>query len=238
MAEEFEGRDLTGSVFWGVNLQGARFRDVDLTDVNISHALISNLDIDGLIDNVTINGVDVTQYVNEHDPWYPLRFMLRPPDVEGMRAAWTAFDQQWTTTIESARHGGDEHVHTSVDAQWSLAQTLRHLVFAMDKWFSVPILGDATFHPIGMPNSGSVDFDWPGLDRNASPTFDEILDVRAGRVSRLHDYLATLQPSEFTREVDILENGVVPLKDCIGVVFEEEFEHNRYATRDLAKLTT
>jgi hypothetical protein len=111
-------------------------------------------------------------------------------------------------------------------------------VFAMDKWFSVPILGDATFHPIGMPNSGSVDFDWPGLDRNASPTFDEILDVRAGRVARLHDYLATLQPSEFVREVDILENGVVPLKDCIGVVFEEEFEHNRYATRDLAKLTT
>jgi hypothetical protein len=238
MAEEFEGRDLTGSVFWGVNLQGARFRDVDLTDVNISHALISNLDIDGLIDNVTINGVDVTQYVNEHDPWYPLRSMLRPPDVEGMRAAWTAFDQQWTTTIERARHGGDEHVHTSVDGQWSLAQTLRHLVFAMDKWFSVPILGDVTFHPLGMPNSGSVDFDWPGLDRNTSPTFDEILDVRAGRVSRLHDYLATLKPSEFTREVDILENGVVPLKDCIGVVFEEEFEHNRYATRDLAKLTT
>jgi hypothetical protein len=237
MAEEFEGRDLSGSVFWGVNLSGARFRDVDMHDVNISHAWIVNLDIDGLVDNVVINGVDVTQYVNERDPWYPLRAMLRPTDVDGMRAAWTAFAQQWDTTIERARQLGDGHVHSSADGEWSLAQTLRHLVFAMDKWFSVPILGDKTFHPIGMPNSGSVDFDWPGLDRNASPTFDEIVEVRAGRVARLHNFLGTLQRSDFTREVDILENGVTPLEDCIGVVFEEEFEHNRYSVRDLAKLT-
>jgi hypothetical protein len=109
-----------------------------------------------------------------------------------MRSAWTALTQQWDTTIERARHLGDEHVHASADGDWSLAQTLRHLVFAMDKWFSVPILGDKTFHPIGIPNSGSVDFDWPGLDRNASPTFDEIVEVRAGRVARLHNFLATL----------------------------------------------
>jgi hypothetical protein len=237
MTEEFEGRDLSGSVFWGVNLSGARFRDVDMHDVKISHAWIVNLDVDGLVENVVINGVDVTQYVNERDTWYPLRAMLRPPDVDGMRATWTALEHQWDTTIERARRGDEAHVHTSVDGEWPLAQTLRHLVFAMDKWFSVPILGDATFHPIGMPNSGSVDFDWPGLDRNASPTFEEILEVRADRVARLHDFLGTLQPSDFTREVEILENGVTALKDCIGVVFEEEFEHNRYAVRDLARLT-
>ncbi len=237
MAEEFEGRDLSGAVFWGVDLTGARFRDVDMHGVKISHAWLANVDIDGLIENVTINGVDVTQYVNERDPWFPLRAMLRPTDVDGMRTTWTALARQWDSTIERARDRDDEHVHTSVDGEWSLAQTLRHLVFAMDKWFSVPILGDTSFHPIGMPNSGSVDFDWPGLDRNASPTFEEILEVRDGRVARLRNYLVTLQPSDFPREVDILENGVTPLKDCIGVVFEEEFEHNRYAVRDLAKLT-
>jgi DinB superfamily/Pentapeptide repeats (8 copies) len=235
MAEEFEGRDLSGSVFWDVDLREARFRDVDMAGVKISHASMVNVDIDGLIDNVTINGVDVTQYVNERDPWYPLRAMLLPTDVNGMRTTWIALEQQWARTTERARHRDDEHVHTSVNGEWSFAQTLRHLVFAMDKWFSVPILGDETFHPIGMPNSGSVDFDWPGLDPNASPTFDEILQVRADRVARLRDFLATLQSSEFTREVDIFENGSTPLKDCIGVVFEEEFQHNRYATRDLAK---
>jgi DinB superfamily/Pentapeptide repeats (8 copies) len=237
MAEEFEGKDLSGSVFWGVDLSGARFRDVDMHDVSISHAWIVNLDIDGLVENVVINDVDVTQYVNERDPWYPLRAMLRPTNVDGMRSTWTALTQQWDATIERARHGHDSNLHASVDGEWSLAQTLRHLVFATDKWFSVPILGDAAFHPIGVPNSGSVDFDWPGLDRNASPTFDEILEVRADRVARLQNYLGNLQPADFTREVTILENGVTPLKDCIGVVFEEEFEHNRYSVRDLAKLT-
>ena len=37
-----------------------------------------------------INGVDVTAYVNERDPWYPLRAMLRPSDPAGMRATCAA----------------------------------------------------------------------------------------------------------------------------------------------------
>lgn len=46
-------------------------------------------------------------------------------------------------------------LHESVNEEWSFVQTLRHLVFAMDKWFTAPILGDR-FHPIGLPNTGSV----------------------------------------------------------------------------------
>jgi hypothetical protein len=60
-------------VFWGAEMT-ARFRDVNLTDVTISHGLL--VDIDAWIDNVVINGV-VTDYVNERE-WYPLRTMLRP----------------------------------------------------------------------------------------------------------------------------------------------------------------
>ena len=76
MPEEFEG-DLAGAVFWGADLSGARFRDVNLTDAKISHAWLVNVEIDALVDTVVINGVDVTAYVNERDPWYPLRAMLR-----------------------------------------------------------------------------------------------------------------------------------------------------------------
>ena len=98
MAEEFEG-GLAGAVFWGADLSGARFRDVNLTDANISHAWLVNVDIDALVDKVVINGVDVTAYVNERDPWYPLRAMLRPVDPEGMRAAWAALEDEWAKTI-------------------------------------------------------------------------------------------------------------------------------------------
>ncbi|MGH9184732.1 MAG: DinB family protein [Acidimicrobiales bacterium] len=236
MSEEFEGRDLSNAVFWGVDLTGARFRDVNLTNATISHAWIVNVDIDGLVDHVTINGVDVTQYVNERDPWHPLRAMLRPADPDGMHAAWQALEEAWATTIERAGRLTEPQRHESVGGEWSFVETVRHLQFAMDKWFTVPILGDEDFHPIGLPNTGSADFGWPGLDRGADPTYDEVLAVRAESVSRLRAYLGSLTPADLTREVDVLENGTTPVSECLYTVFEEEFEHNRYATRDLAHL--
>jgi hypothetical protein len=235
MAEEFEGRDLSDAVFWGVDLKGARFRDVDMTDVTISHARIVNVDIDGLVDHVTINGVDVTHYVNERDSWYPLRAMIRPADIAGMHAAWSALEQTWAGTIERAQRLTEAQVHVSVGGEWSFVETVRHLVFAMDKWFTVPIL-DQGFHPIGLPNTGSADFGWPGLDRSADPTLSEALDVRTERSAKLHDYLDNLRPEDLVRTVDVLENGPNPVNECLYTVFEEEFEHNRYATRDLAHL--
>src|SRR5258708_20617039 len=98
MPEEFEG-DLAGAVFWGADLSGARFRDVNLTDAKISHAWLVNVDIDALVDTVVINGVDITAYVNERDPWYPFRAMLLPSDPEAMRANWPASEHQWAQTL-------------------------------------------------------------------------------------------------------------------------------------------
>ena len=232
MPEEFEARDLSDAEFWGVDLSRAKFRDVDLTGVTISHAQVVDVDIDGVVDNVRINGVDVTAFVNERDPWFPLRAQLRPADAEGMRAAQAALVQEWDTTIAGAGDRWD----TQVDGEWSLIQTLRHLVFAIDKWFTVPVLGDDTFHPIGMPNTGSVDFGWPGLDRDVEPTFDEVVAVRRERHHRLRDYLGRVTDADLAAEVDVLENGTTPVRDCVHVVLEEEFEHLRYARRDLARL--
>jgi hypothetical protein len=235
MPESFEDRNLAGAVFWGVDLSGARFRDVNLTNATITSAWLVNVDVDALIDNVTINGVDVTDYVNERDRWYPLRAMLRPEDAEGMRAAWDALEAVWATTIDRARALPEEKRHESVNGEWSFVQTLRHLVMAMDKWFTAPILGE-TFHPIGLPNTGSADFDWPGIDRDAAPTFEEALDVRAERAARFREYLTVVSPADFSKEVEVLENGTTPVQECLYVVFEEEFAHNRYADRDLAQL--
>jgi hypothetical protein len=234
MPEEFGG-DLAGSVFWGADLTGARFRDVKLADAKISHAWLVNVEIDALIDGIVINGVDVTGYVNEHDPWYPLRAMLRPLDPPGMRAAWAALEDVWATTITRARALPESKLHERVNEEWSFVQTLRHLVFAIDKWFTAPILG-GSFDSIGLPNTGSVGFPWPGLDNDAAPTLAEALEVRADRATRLRDYLAAITAGDFSRQIEVLENGTTPLPECIYTVFEEEFWHNRYAQRDLAEL--
>jgi hypothetical protein len=235
MPEEFEDRDLSGSTFWGVDLSGSLFRDVNLTNLRIEGAWLVNVNIDALIDNVVVNGVDVTAYVNENDRWYPLRSMLRAPDPDGMRAAWSALEDVWAATIDRARAMPEQRLYESVNGEWSFVQTLRHLVFATDKWFTVPVLG-GDFHPIVLPNSGSDGLDWPGRDRAAEPTFEEALAVRAGRAERFGEYLATVTESDLDRTVDVLENGPNPIRECIYTVLEEDFEHNRYATRDLTEL--
>ncbi len=236
MPEEFEG-DLAGSVFWGADLSGARFRDVDLTGAAISHAWIVDVHIDALIENLVVNGVDVTAFVNERDPWYPLRTMLRPTDPEAMQASWTALGDEWAHTIAAAKALPEDLLHESVDGEWSFVQTLRHLVFAIDKWFTAPILTEG-FDAFGMPNSGSVDFPWPGLDLASSPSLSAVLAVRADRAARFGQFLATVDADDLCRPVDVLENGPHPIEECVYTVLEEEFWHLRYARRDLDLLTT
>jgi hypothetical protein len=234
MPQEFEG-DLSGAEFWGADLSGARFRDVNLTEVRISHAWLVDVEIDAFIDRLVVNGVDVTAFVNEHDPWYPLRSVLRVSDPESMRSGWAALRDAWAATVARAQRQPADDMEASVDGEWSFVETLRHLVMAMDKWFSAPILG-RPFHPLGLPNKGSIDFPWPDLDRDAAPSLSEVLAAREDQANRLGDYLAAATADDLGRTVEVLENGPHLVRDCISTVFEEEFWHHRYAVRDLTKL--
>jgi DinB superfamily len=64
-----------------------------------------------------------------------------------------------------------------------------------------------------------------------------VLAARAQRVDRFRAWLDELQAADLTREVEVLENGTVTVHDCVFTVLEEEFEHHRYADRDLAVLS-
>lgn len=230
--KSFEDRDLSDAEFWGVDLSRAKLRDVNFTGAAMRNVWLVDVDIDGLIDGLVINGVDVTVYVNAHDPWQPLRGMLRPTDRAGLLATWDELDRQWAQTFERAEQLSDAQLHESVNGEWSFVQTLRHLVFATDKWFVVPITG-GEFHAVGMPNTGSVDYPWPGIDRSANPSYDEVRALRADIMQQLRSYLEGVTEEEVHRTVDVLENGPHSVIDCLYTVFEEEFEHRRYAIRDL-----
>jgi hypothetical protein len=124
---------------------------------------------------------------------------------------------------------------TSVDGEWSFVQTLRHLVFATDKWFTVPIVG-GTFHPIGISNSGSADFGWPGIDTTAAPTFDEAVAAWQDRSRQLRRYIDGVEPAALIATVDVLENGTTPVLDCIGVVFEEHLQRGVVGQLEVAEV--
>ena len=142
---------------------------------------------------------------------------------------------EWAKTLTLAKALPEDALHESVNGEWSFVQTLRHLVFAMDKWFTAPILGEG-FDPIGLPNTGSVGFPWPALDYDLTPSVSDALAVRAERATRFGDYLESVATTDFTRPIEVLENGTNPLQECLYTVLEEEFWHNRYARRDLAQL--
>ena len=235
MAESFEFRDLAGAEFWGVDLTGAQFRDVDLTDVVMDVGAPRRRRHRRVRRPGRHQRRRRHRHVNEHDPWYPLRALVRPDTPEDVRAAWAALDEVWTAAIERARRLPEADAHESVDGEWSFVETLRHLVFATDKWFTAPILG-AAFDPIGLPNTGSVDFPWPGLDPDARP------DVRRGRgrarrpVGARARLRRRVTAAELTAPVEVLENGAHTVLECLSTVFEEEFAHLRYALRDLDRL--
>ena len=235
MSEEFEDRDLTGAVFWGVLLRNAMFRDVDLTGTRTHHVFIDDVEIDGFVDGLIVNGVDVTDYVNQHDPWQPLRGMLRPTSADDIRTAWAAVRAAWDQTLEVAETFPEEQRLQRVDGEWSFLETMRHLVFVTDKWFSAPLTSGA-FQPLGLPNSGSVDFPWPGIDSTVSPTYHDVLATRQAQHDAIDRTLAELTDAQLDAPVEVPENGTVAVLDCWHTLLEEEFEHRRYALRDIARL--
>lgn len=237
MGEEFEDRELSESVFWGVDLRRSTFRDTDFGGSTFFHVLLKDVSIDGIVERLVVNGVDVTGYVNAHDRWYPLRTMLEPQSEPEFRAARDTLGAEWARLVDRASGMASHLLLESVDGEWSFRDTLRHLVFVRDKWFSGPVLGRAEFLSVGLPNSGSRDFGWPGVHLEADPSVADLLAIRRRQDEEMSEWLSACDFSDLPPEVDVLENGTVPTVMCLHTVLEEEFEHLRYATRDLSLLT-
>jgi hypothetical protein len=233
MAEFTPDDNLRGAQFREVDFTGARFRGGNFTDVKMTDMWMVNVDIDGLINHVTVNGVDVVPLVvAELDRLQPERKLLRATDPDGLRSAWQMLTEKWDATIDRARQLPASKPFESVDDEWSFVETLRHLVFATDKWFTAPVLGGA-YHPIGLPNSGSGNLSFLGIDERADPTLDDVLGVRRDRVARVGEYLAAVTPDDLAQTRLVLGAGSPSIRACLHVVFDEEWAHHRYATRDL-----
>ena len=231
-------------VFVGRNLRGARFVGSDLSGVVMRGVDAAGADIDApwLLDGESsfrVNGVDVVPYVEaELNRRFPGRAEKRAGDPDGLRAAWAVLERTWAGTLERVASMPAGTVDESVDGEWSFAQTLRHLVLATDMWFGRGILElEQPFHPLGLMDAGSAGED--GIDmsvfRTDTPPYDEVLEVRAGRVAMVRDFLATATPERLAEQRKNPHAPEYPetVLSCLHVVLEEEWEHYRYAVRDL-----
>ena len=128
-----------------------------------------------------------------------------------------------------------------VEDEWSLAQTLRHLILATDAWLRGGILRmEQPFHEIGQIFTGAdeMGFDMSIL-RVDPPAYEEILAVRAERQHLVTDFLATATVDLLAEEREDPWGGRwrPTVGDCIRVILEEEWAHLRYVRRDLARLS-
>ena len=242
MATYSNAPDFEGATFVRASFKGATVRSSDFSGVTMRSVDVDGLDIDShdlAFGRLFVNGVDVVPLVEaELNRQFPGRELQKAETPEGLREAWVAVQAAWEATVTSTPR---ELVDAHVEDEWSLAQTLRHLVLATDAWLRGAILRvDQPFHEIGQIFSGAREM---GIDmsifRADEPAFEEVLAVRAERQQLVTDFLDKATPELLAEERDNPWGGGdwhPTVGDCVRVILEEEWAHLRYIRRDLALL--
>ena len=88
--------------------------------------------------------------------------------------------------------------------------------------------------------------DTPGTprDRAARPALDEVLALRADRMATVTAVIGGLTPESLAADTAPVAADSpgwpppvsFPVKECLLIILNEEWEHRRYAERDLAVL--
>ena len=238
---EFIEQDLTGSRFENVDLSGSRFQNVYFEGAVIRGAWLVDVEVDGEVRNLVINGVDVAPLIEaELDRRDPDRARMRPTDAAGFREAWAILEDRWAATVEHARRLPPDALHERVEGEWSFIETLRHLVFATDAWVSRAVLGDPSpYDPLGLPHTEMEVLPGVPNDPDARPDLDTMLAVRAERMATVRRVLAELTDEQLAgRTEPVLEPGYpestsFEVRRCLGAIVNEEWLHRIYAERDL-----
>ncbi len=235
-----------GASFTGADFTGANFRDCDLRQVKITDSWLVDVSLSGLVGNLVVNDVDVTAFVEgELDRRHPERVQLREKRTAGdYRAMWDTIERLWAATVARAGRLPGPALHQRVDGEWSFIETLRHLVFATDKWAGYMILNKPLpYHRLGLPQPGYTPADAValGIDPGARPPLAEVLEVRGTRMALVRGIVDGLTDDDLERVCPRLPAPGYPEEArsvglCLGVVMKEECEHRRYAVRDLAAL--
>ena len=247
MADEHHDTEtFRGARFTGADFTGATFRDCDLRKLKVVDSWLVDVNVSGLVGNFLVNDVDVTAFVEaELERRHPERAQLRAMQTAAdYRAMWDTIERLWSETVARARRLPEPARHERVDDEWSFVETLRHLVFATDAWASRTVLDD----PMPYDRLGYTHSSYPpadavaiGVDLDARPSFDEVMEVRADRMAVVRHIVDDLTDDELERLCSRLPAPGYPEEPrtvgrCLRVVMQEECEHHRYAVRDLAVL--
>lgn len=232
--------------FHDEDLTGAEFRECDLSRARMVGVVMQDAEIDGLVTNLVVNGVEVMSYVEaELDRRQPVRLLLRSDQPDDLREAWRQLRDDWATTTERVRSMPENSEHHGVDGEWSMVETLRHLVFVYDSWFRRCVLGlTEPFTAMGLGPPFVMGQEENGLDPSAQPSLDEVLAVRVRQALEIETWLAEVTPDQLAHTAPVPDDDRWPpyakgrtVRQCLGTVLNEEWAHHGFCKRDLDKLS-
>jgi hypothetical protein len=242
MVTYFRTKEFEEATFVRTSFRGATLRFSDVSGVTMRGVDVDGLDIDShdlFFGTLLVNGVDVVPLVDaELNRRFPGRELQKAQTAEGLREGWVAVQDAWQTTVA---HTPSDLVDAHVEGEWSLSQTLRHLILATDAWLRGGIMQvPQPFHEIGQIFTGAEEMGFDmSVFRSEPPDYGEILAVRAERQAMVTDFLATATAELLREERDDPWGGAdwhPTVGDCIRVILEEEWAHLRYIRRDLELL--
>ncbi len=240
-----KGPVLPGARLEDVDLSRARLHAVNFEGAKITDAWFYDADISGDLEGLRLNGVEVAPLVSaELERLFPERVKLRAADPEGLADAWAMIEDLWQATVARAAHLPEALLHERVDDEWSFVETLRHLVMATDCWLRRMVKGmDRPYHPWGVAGSWLADPAAWGIDPDARPSLQEVLELRRERMGEVGQTIRSITDAELDRVCVPPASPGHPttdhtVRECLHVILNEEWEHNRYAQRDLGILET
>ena len=239
-----KGPSLSGSRIEDADFSNARLHAPNFEGARITDGWFVNADISADIEGLRLNGVEIAPLVEaELERLFPERAKLRATDPAGIADAWAMLEKTWAETFARAATLPESLLSERVDDEWSFIETQRHLVMATDCWLRRMVKGiERPYHPWGVAGSWLEDPASWGLDTGANPSADEIVTVRRERMAEVQQTISSLTADELERECvppNALGHPTRPhsVLHCLHVILNEEYEHHRYAVRDLDVLT-
>lgn len=232
----------------GVRIEDADFSGAHMHAPNFEGAKITDgwfygAEFSGNLQGLRLNGVEVAPLVMaELDRRYPERVKLRATDPAGLAEAWDIIEDIWRATVDRASALPLPSLFERVDDEWSFVETLRHLVMATDCWLRRMVNGmERPYHPWGLAGSWLTDPAAWGIEPAANPSLDEVLAVRRERMDEVRRTMDAVTADGSKRVCTPPPSPGHPdrphtVLECLHVILDEEWEHNRYAVRDLEAL--
>ncbi len=226
------------------NLTDSEFRECDLTRAQLIGVVMQDAAIDGLVRNLVINGVEVSEYVEaELDRRHPVRRLIRSTDPLELLQGSRELRAAWSATIGRLSTMPDGSEYRSVGGEWSTLETLRHLVFVHECWFLRCCLGSRRpLTAFGVVPAYVLELE-PALDQAAAPTFTEVLAARELQNDELDRWLSTVTADTLSLPAPVPEGSGWPpyargksVLECLHVVLKEEWAHHGFCARDIGRL--